>query len=185
MKLGKTSWIMLTIGVFAVAFVSLGVARSQQVSERNELGEQLSVAEARLDKVQLKELYARNEEFKEQLNQAVSQLEAAEDDLRQSIESIEVTDSVFEIAEACGVEITSLSSPGVSTDELEDLACGVIQLSIVVEGEASSLIDFIIKLNGDFTTGVVKSANISIPGTVDEGSSSANIKLVIYSYQDV
>ena len=184
MKLGKTSWIILTIGILVVAFGSVGIARFQQIKEQSQLEEELPVAEMRLGKVQLNQLYSQQEELGAQLNQTVSQLEVAKDALRQSIESIEVTDSLFEIAEACGVEITAVSTPGVASDELAGIAGSVIQLSIMVDGDVPNLIDFVIKLNSDFTPGVVRSAGISIPGTAGEDNVSASIQLVVYTYQD-
>ena len=210
MKLGKTSWLILIAGVVIVAFASLGVARSRQASEHEQLNEELTVAEMRLTNVQLTELQDRKGELEAQLDEATAQRKAAEDNLSQSNESIDVTDFLFVIAQACGVVINDIHSSDLSSDKLADVNCSVIRLSINVEGEVSSLISFVTKLNDDFTTGVVDSVDISIPGITEEevegeteeeangvetenstepepepepGIPSASIRLSVYSYQ--
>jgi len=66
-------------------------------------------------------------------------------------------------AQYCDVTVMNISSSGVESGKLEGIACSVITLNAVVEGELSNLINFVIRLNTDFTTGVVKSAQITIP----------------------
>jgi len=183
LKLSKTSWLIIAAGIFVIAFASLGIARSQQINERNQLDEELSVAKLRSDKLQLKQIYYEEESFKEQLDLTMSQLEVAMDALHQSIESIEVTDSLLGIARACGVKITAINSSDVASDELESITCSVIKLDIVVEGDVTKLISFIDELSNKFTTGVVKSTEMAISETIGGDTLSANIQLVIYSYQ--
>ena len=168
MKLGKTSWLILIVGVVIVAFASLGLAHSRQVSEHEQINEELTVAEMRLTNVQLKELQARKGELEAQLDESTAQLKAAEDNLSQSNESIDVTDFLFVIAQACGVVINDINSSDLSDDELAGVNCSVIRLSINVEGEVSSLIHFVARLNNDFTTGVVDSVDISIREITEE-----------------
>ena len=207
MKLGRTSWIILSVGIAIVAFASLGIARAQQVREHEQLQEELSITETRLENYQLKELQTQQKDLEEQLNQATSNLKAAKDNLRQPIESIGVTDSLFQIAESCGVEITGMSSSGIASDKLTGITCSTIQLAIDVEGDVANLISYVIKLNNDFTTGVVQSVNINTqemtgeeiegeqtgeetgeeiegePGEEEVEKPSAHIQLAIYTYQ--
>ena len=203
MKLGKTSWLIIVLGFFIIAFGSLGLARSQQVEEKSQLVDEITVAEKRLSNLQLKELYSQKEELEEQLNDTLSHLEVAKDALRQTIESADVTDSLFQIATASGVEITDISSLGIGEGELEDIACSVIKLTIMVTGDVPNLISYVTKLNTDFTTGLVTSAEISVLGEAQEemegeaeeeeegeeeeseeaDKPTANIQLIIYSYE--
>lgn len=183
MKLSKTSWALLIIGILTIACVSLGVARSQQLNERKQLNKELSVAELRLNKLQLEELSSRQEQLGKQLSQTTSQLNTVKAKLTQPIESIAASDTLFNTAELCGVEITEISSPGSASNNLEGLACSAIPLTVSVDGDIPNLISFIIKLHDDFTTGVVKSVDISVSENVTKKRSSANIQLVIYTYQ--
>jgi len=207
LKLSKTSWLILIVGVVIVAFASLGLARARQVNEHEQLNEELTVAEMRLTKIQLKELQARKGELEAQLDEATAQLKAAKDNLSQSNESIDVTDFLFVIAQACGVVINNIYSSDLSDDELAGVNCSVSRLSINVEGEVANLISFVTALNNDFTTGVVDSVDISIPEIAEEETGegeteeetngvetenstepepeipSASIRLSVYSYQ--
>lgn len=183
MKFSKTSWLILTVGIPIIAFTSLGIARSQQIHEQNQLIEELSVAELRLNKFQLAELSSQHEELEKQLSETISQLETAKAMLSQPTESIAASDALLDIAETCGVKVTEVGSSGSVGGDLEGLICSVLPLTVKVEGDTFSLISFITKLNSDFMTGVVKSVNISIPQTTGEERPSANIQMVIYTYQ--
>lgn len=183
MKLTKTSWLILSIGIFVVVVASLGITRSQQLQEKDQLNEKLSVAELRLSRLQVKELRQQQEELQGRLDEREMQLMAAKDSLRQPIESIDVTDEFFAIAQYCGVKVMSISSSGIKSEKLGSVGCSVISLNAVVDGEVSNLISFVIKLNNDFTTGVVKSAQISIPETDCEDEPAASIQMVVYAYE--
>lgn len=183
MKLTKTSWLILSIGIFIVVVIGLGLTRSQQFHERDQLDEKLSIAEKRLNNLQVKDLREEQEALQGRLDESTRQLMAAKDSLRQPVESIDVTDEFFAVAYSCGVEVMSISSSGIKSEKLGDLACSVISLNARVTGEVSNLISFVIKLNNDFTSGVVKSAQMSIPETVYEGEASAGIQMVVYAYK--
>ncbi len=182
MKLGKTSWRILIAGVVIVIFASLGITRVQQVNEQKRLSDELDMVEMRLERLQLKQLSSQQEDLEKQVEQTTSQLEAAKDNLRQSIESIGVTDSFFEVAEACGVKVVALNSSGPASDKLVNIACSILPLSAVVEGDVPNLIRFVTKWNTDFTTGIVKSADIDIPDT-NEDRPSAHIQLIVFAYE--
>jgi hypothetical protein len=206
-KLGKTSWLILILGVFIIAFGSLGITRAQQVEEQNELEDTLSVAEKRLANLQLRDLQTEKLNLEQQLAQAELQLEQSREALRHPITSIDVTDALFKVAGDCEVKITEISSSGVGTEALENINCSVIKLNIGVEGEVLKLIDFVTQLNTDFPTGLVKSADISTQAleadtvaeglasdnetlieeeeeSAEEGNPTARIQMIIYSYQD-
>ena len=183
MKLSKTSWLILTIGVFLVTLASLGLTRSQQLHEQDQLNQELSVDKMRVDNFQFEQLSYQQEELKKQLNETISQLKAARAMLSQPNESIIISDTLFEIARACDVEVIEVSSSVRTSRDLEGVTCSVLPLTMRVEGEVPNLINFVTRLNGDLTIGVVKSAEITIPEAIDEDKPSANIQLVVYSYQ--
>jgi len=199
LKISKTSWLVLTAGIFVIAAASLGWARSQQVNEQNQLGEELSLAEWRLSELQFEELSSRQEELERQLSEIISNLEAAQATLSQPTVSVTANDTLFYIAEVCGVEIIEVNSSDPTRDEREGITYSVLPLTATVEGEAHNLINFITRLNDDFSNGVVKSVAINIPEgteadaeTEEEQSEeeesevekpSANISLVIYTYR--
>ena len=184
MKLTKTSWLLLGIGIFIITLAGLGAVRYQQVNQQNQLNEELVLAEAKLNGSQLEQLSYQQGELEKQLSQAMAQLRTAKDMLSQPTVSIATSGTLFDTAKAYGVEVTELSSSGLVSEELEGVPCSVLSLTTRVEGDVSDLIGFITELNNDFMTGVVQSVEISIPETISEEKPSANIQLVIYTYQD-
>ena len=183
MKLSKTSWLILTVGIIIIVFASLGNIRLQQIHERNQLDEELSLAEWRLNEFQLEQLSSKQEELEKQLGQTISELETAKAVLSQPIGGIAANDILLSIAEACSVKVIEISSSGRTNGDLEGVTCLVLPLTARVEGDVSSLISFIIRLNGDFMSGVVKSVDISVSNNHGDERSSANIQLLIYTYQ--
>jgi len=183
LRLSKTSWFILSIGLFAVIIAGLVLTRSQQLQAQSQLDDELGVAEMRLNKLGVDELRLKQEDLQRQLDERNLELAEAKDKLRQTIESINVTDEFFEIAQYCYVEIESISSSNIKTDKLGDINCSIITLNAAVEGDVSDIITFIIKLNNDFTTGIVKSAQMSIPEIIDDEAPRVNINMVVYTYE--
>lgn len=181
MKLSKTSRLILAAGIFIVVFASLGIARSQQLQEQEQLDDELTIAEMRLNKFQVKQLRQQQGELQKRLDESTMQLTAGKDKLRQTIDSISVTDEFFEIARSCSIEVVGISSSNIGSEELGNIVYSVITLNATVAGDTSNLISFVIRLNNDFTTGIVKSAQISIPEMADDRP-SANILMVVYAY---
>lgn len=174
---------ILAVGVFAVVIIGLGLTRSQQIQAQGKLDDELSIAEMRLNKLQLQDLNQQLAELQGRYDQSETQLTAAKDKLRQTVESIDVTDKFFAVARSCNVQVTSLSSSGIKSDKLGGIACSKISLNADVSSQVPNLIDFIIRLNHDFSTGLVDSTQISVTKTPNGDQSSAKIAMVVYSYQ--
>lgn len=183
MKLSKTSWLLLVIGIFIIALTGLGVVRYQQIQEANQLRKELALTGAELNRVQLEPLSSQREELETQLSQVIAQFEAAMATFSQSAGSISTIDILFDIAETHGVEIVELGSSGPVKGDLEGVPCSVLSLEVMAEGVVADLVGFITELNSAFATGVVQSVEIGIPGAIGEVASSATIQLVIYTYQ--
>ena len=183
MKLTKTSWLIIIVGGFIIILAGLGIVRSQQVNEQSELSEKLALAQSKLQAIQLDRLSYRQKELEQQLSETISQSKTGRAILSQPIGSITISDIVFDIAEANNVEVTEISSSGMAQNELEGVPCLTLPLITKVEGEVTDLVSFITQLNEDLATGAVQSLEISIPATTSEQKPSANIQLVIYTYQ--
>ena len=183
MKLSKTGWLIIIIGVFVIILTGLGTVRSQQVREQDQLNEELALAQLKLKAVQLDQLAQQQGELERHLSQTTSQFQAARTILSQPVGSIAATSTLFDVAAACGAEVSEISSSGWTSEELEGIPCLVLTLTARVEGDVPNLVSFITELNSYLRNGVVKSVAISIPEMTSEEKSSANIRLVVYSYQ--
>ncbi|GAI66429.1 unnamed protein product, partial [marine sediment metagenome] len=101
------------------------------------LSEELALAQLRLKKYppQLQELASQQEELENRLAKAELQLRTAKISLNQSIQSIEASNALFELAEDCQVEVTELSSPGVAAEQMEEVTLSALPLTVTVEGD--------------------------------------------------
>ena len=187
MKLSKKAQIALGVGIFVVLAGSLLMTYLQQGQEQSLLNQELDVAQLRLDKHPLDELSFQIRELEWRLAQAESRASATKDSLRQSVDSIEVTETLLQVIEAQGVGIIEISSPGLSSEDLEGSAYSVLVLTVVVEGDVPDLVNFIFELSSKFPTGVLKSIDIIDPAVAEgeAGSTepSASLSLHIYSYE--
>jgi hypothetical protein len=185
MKISKTSWLILVVGVFGVAIAALGLLRTQQIRAESELKDNLSVAETRLEKMQVKDLSQQVSDLQAKLEESKTLLAAAQDKMTQPVESIEVTDRFFAMAKSCNVEVQTIGSSTKKSKSLEGVGCSTITLNASVQGSVANLINFVIKLNTDYATGIVETAQITIPASTETGSGgmpSIDIMMTIYSY---
>ena len=67
LKLSKTSWLVIAIGILVVVGIGLGMVRSQQVDEQSELNEKLALAKSNLERVQPEKFPSQQAELEERL----------------------------------------------------------------------------------------------------------------------
>jgi len=183
LKLSKTSYLVIVLGVVACVFVFLWVMRGKQVQEQERLNDELSVAMMILDKIKSDEGLSQQEGLETQISQVLSQLETAKATLSQSTNSIAVSGTLFDIAGVAGVEITNISSSPHSAGDWEGVAFSVLPVTVTVEGDVPGILSFISSLNSDLNAAVINSAVITIPEATSEEKPSASIQLSIYTYQ--
>ena len=216
MKLSKIAWLILVIGIFVIASGSLYWLYLQEGPKQEELNAQLSAVQAKIPKLAAERanLESTLTELEDNLAQVTSQLRTAKAVFPAAVESIEVDELLFGIAEDWDLEIISLtaSEPSdlkvaveVETEDIEaeDVTYLVTSFDVYVKGEVSDILNFIhtIVTHRDFDTATVEIVSIVIPDPVSEeekeglskeeieereemDTPSANIKLVIYSYKE-
>jgi len=212
MKLGKTAWIILVTGVFIIAIGSVYWLYLQEGPKQTELNAQLSVVQAQLPKLAAERasLESTLTELEDKLAQVTLQLKTAKAVFPGSVQSIEVDELLFGMADNWGLEITSLTASEPSDleveievemedIEVEDITYLVTSFTVKVEGEVTDILDFIhtIVTHRDFDTATVELVNITVPEPLTEAEKeelseeeiaerempSATIRLIIYSYQ--
>jgi len=177
-KLSKTSWIILSVGVFVVVLAGLGVTYSQQLKKSGEANDELDVTEMRLAQFNIEELQQQESALLSRRDSISSQHDTGLIKLQQSIESIDVTERCYYIASFSNVEIIDIGTTDVRPIEFINLESNIISVHINVRGELSDMVNYIINLNEGFTTGYIESVQ-----TVIDESSYTSIQLVVYSYR--
>jgi hypothetical protein len=182
-KLSKTSWLILAAGLFIVVTAGLGITRSQQAGEQGRLDDELSASQQSLAALQITSLQSQLDELHQTAVEEQKQLEAAQQQMDQTVVSVDVTDQFFSIAGTCGVRVMNMSTLPITPNVYEGIGLSTTSLNVAVEGEVPALIDFVETLNTDFTTGLIKSTEIDIPPSSANETASASIQIIIYSYE--
>ncbi|MBN1189782.1 MAG: hypothetical protein JXA46_08520 [Dehalococcoidales bacterium] len=199
MKISKVTWMCLIAGVFIIAGVSLGMARSQQTDQQQELQEKLANANARLSAIKIENLIEQQETLTSEINSYEAQTAETMELLSYSSDSIDTTAEILAEGQRQGVEINEISSPGVSSQVVEGNTCQTLALNLLVTGNVGNISAFIQGLSTTFPTSVIKSLQIEIIGpspdsadllgntagskTSDMKCATARINMVIYNYK--
>jgi hypothetical protein len=200
-RLSRTAWLILGIGVLVIALGSLYTVYSRQVSEQQGLEASLSAAQARWPQVISARQAAEAEltQWQDKLAEATSLLAKSEAKFPESAESIKYDELLFDIADVCDLEVMSLTASEPSDEKVEDVTYFITSFTVEVKGEVANILDFIntIVTHEDFITATVEVVNITVPEPLTEEEKegltkeeikkketpSATIKLVIYSYK--
>jgi hypothetical protein len=177
-NLSKTSWIILSAGVFIVVLAGLGVTFSQQMKKSSQLDEELEVTEMRLEKYNIDELQQQENELIAILAASSAQYDTGKTQLQQNIESIEVTDKCYLIASLSNVIVRDIGTTEIKESAFSGINCDKITVSVSVRGELPDMVNFINNLNQSFTTGYIDTAQIMLGET-----QYASVQLVVYSYR--
>ena len=183
MKLSKTSWLVLAVGIFVIFFAGLGLVRYQQIQQQNRLRWEISVAEHALKGTQPEQLFEEKTKLERQLGQATSQFEAVKAIFSQPVKAVAASSILFDIAEAHELEVTEISSLASDSDSLYGINCSVMSITARVEGDVTNLVSFIIDLNNQLVTDTIRSITITFPETGSEENPSIDINMAIYTYQ--
>lgn len=186
LKLSRTVWVALAIGVFLVLFFTMGMAYRGQTEEQSQLNDQIAAAQQKIAKFPIVQLSSKEGELNKQLAEVESQIISVKTELTQSTDGIDGTRGLFELADAARVELLEVRSSGVNNQTISEVPFRIQSLTVKVKGSVLSLIYFILNISEKFPTGVVKSLDLSNPPAAGDGypasSTSATIILNIYSY---
>ena len=183
MRLNRKWLIYGAIIVLVAALTTMGIIQVQQMKERDSLSDDLDMAEQLLNALEANQSSQWQDDSDTQPDDTQANFDTAKAELSQSIDSIIANESLFRIAADSSVTLTSISVSSFYDDTLAELPCSYLPLNVTAEGDLTTLLDFISRLNTDLTNGLVRLATLSIPEASDKGESSADIEMVIYTYQ--
>ena len=181
-NLSKTSWIILSVGIFLVVLGGLGVTYSQKMKEKKEADEQLELTNVRLDMFNISELESEKYNLETNLASSTSRHETLSKNLVESVISSDVVDKCYEIASQSNVEVFSIGSTEIKTVKLAALDCISINVQVTVTGELPDFVTYVENLNKEFTTGYITSVKVELAEDETEDNKAA-VQLAIYSYE--
>ena len=139
MRLSRTALLVLGIGIFILAFAILYTISSGQSGERERLSNSLTAAQALLPK-----LVAEREDLAGQLAQwegkaaeATSLLNKSEARFPKSAESVDYDETLFEIADGCGLQVIGLTASEPRNKKVEDITYTITTFRVQVRSAES------------------------------------------------
>jgi len=215
MKFSRTGWLVLIIGIFVIAIGSLYWLYVQDGREQEQLSQTLSTTQATLPKLasERTNLESTLADLEDRLAQAISQLSAGKAVFPASVQSIEIDEMLFGIADNWSLEITNLTatepndtpvSPEIEDIEAEDIEVEDVNyqltsFTVEMKGQVSDILGFFDSVvnQRDFSTATVELVTIVVPEPVsetereqltadeieDRETPTATINIVIYAYK--
>lgn len=186
MKLSRTTWIALAVGLFVIASIGLYMVYQGQASERQEAEDRLAQARAEVPLLlsQKMALEAELSQMESDLAQWQSQIAQLELELSQTIselgqiltrfpgliESIEYDEMLFAFARENNLKITSLAATESADEEIEGVTYSTTSFVLSMQGEVADILDFVntIVTDNDFRTAVMEPATIAVPKPLTE-----------------
>ena len=176
-KISKKALLVIVIVVFAVVLGLLIRTYSQQAKEREELETSLVAQQALATK-----LTADREDWEGKLAQAQSLLNTSKAKFPKSVDSIEYDDDLFEIADDCNLELTSISMAKPTSKKIGSVTYSVAPCTLQVKGNVDDILDFLYALRTGDDFNLPWSASVN-GVKIDFGVQAlANISLNIYAY---
>lgn len=209
MKLGKTSWLILGIGIIVIALISLYTIYFQQTGEQKRLNESLAAAQDTMPQLTAErtDLESTLAEVEARLADIISRLEAGKAAYPSSVESIEYDEALFDFADSLELDIALLESeePGdeaveveIENIEVEAVTYFVTSFIVDVRGDIGDILSFIheIVTDEEFSTSTIELVDITIEHLTEEAKEGmtsdeiekaemplASIRLIIYGYE--
>jgi cell division protein FtsB len=145
MKFGRIAWIILGVGIFAIAFGAMYALYTRQADEQKQLNTSIEQATATLPKLttqkkdldsQLAQLQSQLTSLQAELMQAKSALDKAAESAPTSAESIEYDERLFKIASDWNLVITEIVASEPNEAKVEGITFDVTTFVVQLQGQA-------------------------------------------------
>jgi len=193
LKISRTSRWILTIGILAIFLASLAVAYVHQTTELRDLNTGIIQAQQDFTKYTAQET-----ELESELNQVESNIPALPGEFKSSLESIEISDALLEVADEAMVTITELSTSLPDNEEINGITYQVVYIELTAEGKMVSTLNFVQKLGARLPSSDIENVEIKVTKggeeeeeeeeeetgeKTEEEKSSLSLSLKIYAYE--
>jgi len=171
-KLSKTVMFCLGGGILLLAIAFLGIVRIQQVSEQQQLTDELKQVKNRLAGLGIPALQTQKEQLQKKIDEANAALQNNTPTLVQYMTSITGDETLYSLAKDCNIVVNDITATETADGNLNDLPCSVFSSELFVNGTLSDLVDFVTRLKTDFGNSVVESVNITLPSGGSSGTAA-------------
>jgi hypothetical protein len=159
-KLTKTTWIALVVGILLIGGIFLFTNVNQQSSQKQNTEKELALAKQKLASLDNDQLLTQRDGLKKQLADLSTQSTDIKTRLRFSLDSINITDKIIKDAADCQVDLLEISTPGQGVESLGGIVYHAMNLTIKAKGTTANIAEFVYSLKKVFPTGVIKSLTL-------------------------
>jgi low affinity Fe/Cu permease len=172
-KMGRTSQLVLLIGIFLILFIPLMLINNQQPAKQAELKATL---------VNLERILAVEETPKDKLEAELAQInaetEAAEAVFPNTNQSPEIIDSLFKLAELNDIYVTQTK---VSISQLKEAIGPTLTIQLGLKGQVPKFQNFLLALDDKLPTSQISKVTFTIAGEEgEEDAASITIDILYY-----
>jgi hypothetical protein len=190
LRLGRTAWLVLGIGVFVIAFATLFMFYFHCSGEQAELEKSLTGAQTQLAGIVSGRaaLESRLADQENKLAAANALLNNARASFPRSNANIEYDEVLADLAQFHNLEVVSMKAAEPRETKVGDITFIVISFEAEVSGAVNSILGMVHDIAEDalFASATVEVVNLKVPEPAAAGEEpaapSATIKLVGYSY---
>lgn len=198
-KISKKFWLATLVGIAILAFAGLGMGYSYQGREQGRLNQELEQAQLILKNAG-SNLSSEKQQLEQKLSQTNSEIGSLKKQLTANVESIEVVDYLFFVAERTGMVVLNVSVSSPQTIKLNNINYRMSSVAVRLQGIMPDLLDFINKWCDENRTSVIESVQSAMTESSSDNSTDnatvtdqgqimpergiivATLKLVVYSY---
>jgi len=189
MKLGKLSWLILSIGIFIIGAIILYVLYQQQTDEQDELNLNLTAANSSLPMLisESAALQSQLDALEAELAEAVAALEDVKAELPKDIESSTYGDLLFDIAHDPDIdlEVWLFTATEPAKIILDDIIYESTIITMEVKNNREAILLFLtqIEVALDFNTTTIDSVTIeNIDGSDDDLEHLKLVEITLLAY---
>ncbi|RJQ40325.1 MAG: hypothetical protein C4555_01805 [Dehalococcoidia bacterium] len=193
-SLSNKSRVLLGAGIFLIVLISLSMVQLQQIQARSRADQEIAQTNLLIEKLNVSgDLTAQKEALRGRIEKARSDMIQEKSHLEQSLETIESSGDIYDIAGRSGVSIVRIDSSAESEREIGGIKCSLIQVTVKAEGTMGALIYFVSQLTDKYRTGTVASVQINFPGQAASDNTSGaqgqagmpqiTVAMTIYDYR--
>lgn len=152
MKISKTTWIILIVGVFLILGSSIGWIYYQQLNQQNAIDADIAAAKETLAGINFDDLNRQKAEISKDMSAAEDDLEDIQKDLYTALDSIQITDILLSEAQYYDISIKEMSSSGEASASVAAIHYNTLDFVLNVEGTMKNIKLYVERINELFPT---------------------------------
>lgn len=180
-RIGRTSQVILIVGILAIIFIALYWVNAQQATQQDELRKNIVTLQRSVSAGTKEEP---RDKLQAQIRQVEAETEAARAMFPAPEQLTEVMDRLIKLARSYDIEVTSTGAT-MSQKKLKigatELAYNVYTISLSLRGMASNFQNFLLSLGDAVTTSRINQVTIKL-ATEENERDVATVSIDVYCY---